>query len=669
MSMRKTLLLLIWVISGSISAQINTDRVMEIGRNALYFEDYVLSIQYFSQVISAKPYLPEPYFYRGLAKMNLEDYQGAEEDCSLSIERNPFVASAYQVRGLSRIHLKKYDDATSDYLKAISFDPYNVGIRHNLALCYLQKNDFKEADAALDSLIKINPNYQAAYLMEAESSLKQRDTLRAVTNLTKAIELDKFSGDAYQARAGIYMQQSKWKEAKEDYGFAIKYTPKEVGNYINRALANYHLLKYNETLADYDSAIELDPNNFLVHYNRGLLRAQFGDENRAISDFSFVLQKDPNNFMAVFNRGILRNKTGDYRGAIRDISTVIRRYPNFLAGYQFRATAYRKIGNITAATHDEMKLMRANLDMRFGGNKWRKKAPLASHKTRRMSDKDMEKYNQIVEADKEESNDSIYKNEYRGKIQNKKVEIRLEPMFALTYYEKQAEIKRSVHYYKGIDDINNHHSLPRRLFITNQEVALDQQQIKDQFTSVDKLTPEIIKYPKNVRYRYARALDYYLLKDQSNALTDLNEVLNIDSRFYPAYFTRALIRWKQLDYEESEEIKNVKGKVEEVSTIDIKNPAYDVIKEDYDKVIGLAPDFAYAYYNRGIVMCALHDYQSALADFTTAIQLDSNLGEAYYNRGLTNVFAGNNQAGINDLSKAGELGVVEAYNVIKRLTK
>ena len=98
--MRKTLLLLIWVISGSISAQINTDRVMEIGRNAIYFEDYVLSIQYFSQVISAKPYLSEPYFYRGLAKMNLEDYQGAEEDCSLSIERNPFVASAYQVRGL-----------------------------------------------------------------------------------------------------------------------------------------------------------------------------------------------------------------------------------------------------------------------------------------------------------------------------------------------------------------------------------------------------------------------------------------------------------------------------------------------------------------------------------------------------------------------------------------
>ena len=52
-------------------AQINTERVMAIGRNALYFEDYVLSIQYFNQVINAKPYLADPYFFRGLAKINL----------------------------------------------------------------------------------------------------------------------------------------------------------------------------------------------------------------------------------------------------------------------------------------------------------------------------------------------------------------------------------------------------------------------------------------------------------------------------------------------------------------------------------------------------------------------------------------------------------------------
>ena len=36
-------------------AQINTDRVMMIARNALYFEDYVLSIQYFNQGQASQP--------------------------------------------------------------------------------------------------------------------------------------------------------------------------------------------------------------------------------------------------------------------------------------------------------------------------------------------------------------------------------------------------------------------------------------------------------------------------------------------------------------------------------------------------------------------------------------------------------------------------------------
>ena len=46
---------------GRVSAQINTDQVMRVGQNSLYLEDYVLSIQYFNQVIAVKPYLAQPY--------------------------------------------------------------------------------------------------------------------------------------------------------------------------------------------------------------------------------------------------------------------------------------------------------------------------------------------------------------------------------------------------------------------------------------------------------------------------------------------------------------------------------------------------------------------------------------------------------------------------------
>ena len=124
---RKILLALLWV-PVSVSAQINTERVMTIARNALYFEDYVLSIQYFNQVINAKPYLFEPYFFRGLAKINLDDYQGAEADCNEAIKRNPFVVGAYQIRGLARIRQNNFDGAIEDYRTALKYDPEESGV-------------------------------------------------------------------------------------------------------------------------------------------------------------------------------------------------------------------------------------------------------------------------------------------------------------------------------------------------------------------------------------------------------------------------------------------------------------------------------------------------------------------------------------------------------------
>ena len=98
------------VLCAPAKAQINTDRMMSVGRTALYYDDYVVSIQYFNQVINAKPYLAEPYFYRAVAKYYLEDYAGCERDCSEALQRNPYVVNIYELRGLSRIQQKKYGD-------------------------------------------------------------------------------------------------------------------------------------------------------------------------------------------------------------------------------------------------------------------------------------------------------------------------------------------------------------------------------------------------------------------------------------------------------------------------------------------------------------------------------------------------------------------------------
>ena len=91
--MRKLILSLLALLAPVMfmSAQFRTDRLIDVGKSALYYEDYVLSIQYFNQVILVKPYLYEPWYLRAVAKYYLDDYVGAEKDCSEAIRLNPYV--------------------------------------------------------------------------------------------------------------------------------------------------------------------------------------------------------------------------------------------------------------------------------------------------------------------------------------------------------------------------------------------------------------------------------------------------------------------------------------------------------------------------------------------------------------------------------------------------
>lgn len=385
--------------------------------------------------------------------------------------------------------------------------------------------------------------------------------------------------------------------------------------------------------------------------------------------------------MAIFNRGLLRAQTGDYSGAISDYSKVIDEYPNFLAGYYYRAEAKRKTGNRREADLDELAIMNIRLDRQNGVKKNANSSTdtdLADNtggedneedgKTRKKSDKNMNNYRKIVIADSSEA-DQRYTSDYRGRVQDRNVNVKPEPMYVLSYYEKPSEVKRIVHYHKFIDDLNRTNTLPERLRITNAEAPLTEDQVQKHFALIDTHSAAIVANENDAVMRFARGLDFYLVQDFSSSINDFTQAVLLDNNFYPAYFMRSLVRCKQLEYQLAEELQNTTMVIGAPVKSDVNTIDYDIVKNDLNKVIELAPDFVYAYYNRGNLLTQLKDYRAAIVDYDKAIQLNPDFAEAYFNRGLTHIFLGNNKRGITDLSKAGELGIVSAYNIIKRFTE
>ena len=634
-----------------VQAQFNTDRLVMIGRSALYYEDYVLSIQYFNQAISMKPWLYEPWFFRGVAKFYLDDFRGAESDCSEAIERNPYVVSAYELRGLCRINQKKYHEAVQDYDRALRYDPDNQGLWHNRILCLIQEKNYDLALAQIDTMSARWSKYARAYAMQAEVYLLKQDTTKAVKSLDKSLELDPYDGGIWAERAVISLARQKWKEGEEFLTKSIHLMPKHSGNYINRALARFNQNNLRGAMADYDTALDLDPNNFLGHYNRGLLRAQVGDDNRGIEDFDFVLKLEPDNMLALFNRGLLRDKTGDLRGAISDYTKVINEFPNFWTGLHYRAECYRRLGMNRQAEQDEFRILKAQIDKRYNGIQPRmKKSPM-----RKRSDEDLEKYNQLVVADEQEV-ENEYKNDYRGRVQNRKVENTYMPMFELALVPRENGVSRQSPYDESVERFNE--SAPHPIYIVYSLPSLGESALLRYFNYVKSLTASIAdvqRLDSACNILFLRAVTYAMMQNFETAIDDLNTCLQMDSLSSLTLWQRAVCQHKINDFEAS--LGN---------NVDIKKAG---VMMDFSEAIRLAPRCAYLYYNRGNCHVAAHNYAKAIDDYTQAVNLDPRLAEAYYNRGLALIDSGKTAEGVADLSKAGELGLYTAYSLLKKYTK
>lgn len=647
--MRRILIIfLLWPLVAL--AQFNTDRLVMIGRSALYYEDYVLSIQYFNQAISQKPWLFEPWFFRGVAKYYLDDFRGAENDCTEAIGRNPYVVSAYELRGLCRINQKKYTEAVSDYDRALRYDPENQGLWHNRVLCLIQDKNYDLALAQIDTMTTRWSKYARAYSMQAEVYLLQKDTTKAVKSLDKSLELDPYDGGIWAERAVISLARQKWKEGEEFLTKSIHLLPKHSGNYINRALARYNQNNLRGAMADYDTALDLEPNNFLGHYNRGLLRAQVGDDNRGIEDFDFVLKLEPDNLMALFNRALLLEQTGNLRAAIRDYSKVIEEYPNFWFGLQHRASCYRRLGNTKQAELDEFRILKAQMDKRYG-----KQPRLSKKQMRKRSDEDLEKYNQLVVADEQEV-EHEYKSDYRGRVQNRKADLTWQPMYGLTFVKPQSEVRQELPYENSVD-LFNQTSASRKMFVSCDQSTLNEERMRETFAYIDTLSTAIDNTKTTVKVvplLLLRAVAYSSIQNFDNAIDDLSIAIQIDSTSSLAYWQRAVCQAKINEFNASEG-----------TNVDLKSAN---VLGDLSDAIRLAPKNAYLYYNRGNLYAIRNDYQRAIDDYSRAIELDSHLAEAWYNRGLARIHAKNTSEGIEDLSKAGELGLYQAYSVIKKYT-
>ena len=244
-----------------------------------------------------------------------------------------------------------------------------------------------------------------------------------------------------------------------------------------------------------------------------------------------------------------------------------------------------------------------------------------------------------------------------------------------------------MYYSASMDSANRDLGLSWILKTTNSDASLNELQIQTHFRSIHVYTEKIKNNPNDASLYFGRAIDYMLVQDYENALNDLDRAIAIKKDFMLAYFARAITRSKQSEFDSQNDkditlSRTVQPDVSFATTkgenktaamkndfqpLSMKPFGYDAIMKDYETVLKLDPRFSFAYYNRAEFYSREKNYKAAIDDYTKAIEEQSQFAEAYFNRGIARLFIGDTELGLDDLRKAGELGVVAAYSIIKRM--
>ena len=593
------------------------------------------------------------FFYRGIAKYNLGDIRGARTDFNSAVRLNPVFTSGYHYRAITESRSGDYESALQDLEKAISLRPGAAGLYFTRGVTYFLSQRFEPAVKDFDRYIRQEPKDPSAYLNRGASYLFLGDTLSALKDYNKAIKLDRFEPEGYIRRGRLNAARGQLDEALEDMDKAIELDTANTLAYFHRAILYSERSELGKALKDLDKVLEYEPGNALSLYNRSLLYAQAEDYDSALADMDRVININPRTVLAYFNRAGFFVNMGRWDDALADYNKAIELYPDFAKAYMNRSWVELQLGMKRASKEDYKTAQRKVAEYQATSG-----ADFADT---------TKKYSALLALDA----DFAKKDFDNEMLQHRDVDIRLKPLYKFVLTKERSGNLALVRRYENPLLSRFMDSLPLPVAITNDPALQAKPDGIDEVLygfMADSPEREFLLALKELEERqYSSALSRY---DKA--------VEGGDDRYaelYRAFYrmNRGVLRAEMIDF-----IASIESNVQTLSMDDkgtTRSRVRERVQSEYDYSEALAdmeeaariqPGMPYIQFNLGNLYCLSTKLVEAISCYDKALKLYPYMGDAYFNRGLVLIYLKDKEKGCIDLSRAGELGVGDAYSVISR---
>ena len=505
----------------------------------------------------------------------------------------------------------------------------------------------------MEPLFQIETAHDAdAYANRGTAYLHLQDTVAAYEDFGRAIRTNREYPRGYLERGSLYMEQGRYDEALADFDTAVRCDTSYIPAYFSRAMAYYRKHNLQAALADFDRVLELDPTSSVTYFNRALVRTETGDYNRALEDYDQVAAYSPGNVIVYYNRAGLRFRLGELQGALEDYDRAIELYPDFANAYLGRASVKYLLRDSEGAERDRSVAERkiAEYRARLEGE-----SEVSFADTSRQFDK-------LLSFDTQLSDGPV-----RNTATGTNERITLRPSYGFTL-RSDAEPGRGLILHPGEAEAEEFiASLGDASVVFGYEgsdMAAAALVRKDEAVSAD-----IAANGSRWQAYFMRGMTQALLKQYTNAVGALSTAITLSPRNPFLYIARSAVQAEMTDFISSMDNGYSRISPESDRSARMRDAArtydYDEAISDLNKAAKLNPNLPCIYYNRGNLFALSGRFPEAFEEYSHAIALDPGLAEAYFNRGLVQIYMKDTRKGLLDISKAGELGIGEAYDLLR----
>lgn len=635
--------------SQKASAQLDKRYYYYVGQGLIIDGRYHEAVDMLSILLRVDATAYDGFFLRGIAKYNLGDYVGAEKDFTSAINVNSVYSMAYQYRAIARSFTGNYDEAIRDFDTAIDIRPDNEGIYYSRGITYFMSQQFDKAIADFDYFIKKKPHVVDAFINRGTCYLMKNDTLSAFNDYNQAISINKYDANGFVRRGGIYLAEQKYDSAYKDFSTSIKLDSSLVAAYFNRAIVSANKNRPLDAIKDFSKVIQLDSMSSLTYFNRAMTYSQIGDYDRALKDYAKVEEYSPSNVLLYFNRGGLNMQLGNLRDADTDFSKAISLYPDFANAYLNRSSVRYMMGDMNGSKSDKQT---ADLKIEEYRSKLKDSTFSNYADTSQM-------FSRLV------SFDADFGNKEFENVKQNDIGLKILPMFRVAISVARSE-----------KDASRYDTESIREFLKDNKLAGDALVSEPLITSIKDIENLELYYGESIDGKsswkdyFAHGVTQNMLKQYTKATSNYSKAISKNQHNGFIYANRSVARAEMIEF-----ISKLDGQSDKmVIDVDPVNRlkstqrvySYNEAIEDARKAIELSPNVAQFRYNLGNVLCLNGDYVAAIEAYTQAIDMNPFIGEAYFNRGIVQIHLKDTKTGCLDISKAGELGITSAYEILNR---